>query len=172
MRTGSTLVHMNGRADYRWYVVPGGVIDDYVAEEIKSHPAVIGQGDGLFPQHDQTWRMRSFARALTANNKSPGALTAPGQKRGTMSNSTTAATPHATATALAQRGIAVFPCQPRGKTPATARGVLDASTDIERINAWWRAVPDLNIGVATGAVSGFWALDVDGEDGEGIAAQA
>jgi hypothetical protein len=63
MRTGSTLLHMTGRANNRWFVVPGGVIDDYVAEGIKSRPAVIGQSDGLFPQHDQTWRMRSFTRA-------------------------------------------------------------------------------------------------------------
>jgi hypothetical protein len=61
MRTGSTLVHMHGRGWYRWFVVPGGAIEDYVADEIKRHPAVIGQADGLFPQHDQTWRMRSFA---------------------------------------------------------------------------------------------------------------
>jgi hypothetical protein len=63
MRTGSTLVHMHSKGGYQWSVVPGGVIDDYVAEEIKRHPAVVGQRDGLFPQHDQTWRMRSFVHA-------------------------------------------------------------------------------------------------------------
>ena len=73
---------------------------------------------------------------------------------------------HASAIGFARRGYAVFPCQPRGKTPATARGSLDATTDLDRINGWWRAMPDLNIGVATGAVSGFWVLDVDGDDGE------
>ena len=75
-------------------------------------------------------------------------------------------TQHQTAIALAARGFAVFPCQPRGKAPATSRGLLDASTDPNRINAWWRAVPDMNIGIATGCVSRFWALDVDGENGE------
>ena len=44
-------------------------------------------------------------------------------------------TPHQAATALAARGLAVFPCQPRGKTPVTARGLLDATTDMDRINA-------------------------------------
>jgi len=78
----------------------------------------------------------------------------------------TLTTPLATALALAQRGLAVLPCQPRGKTPACARGVLDATTDPERINGWWRSVPDLNVGIATGAASGVFVLDVDGDDGE------
>jgi len=71
-----------------------------------------------------------------------------------------------TATALGRRGVAVFPCQPRGKTPATARGLHDATTDPERIYSWWHAMPDLNIGIATGRISRFWVLDVDDEDGE------
>jgi hypothetical protein len=71
-----------------------------------------------------------------------------------------------TATVLAQRGFAVFPCQPRGKEPATARGFLDATVDPEQIKAWWGPIPDMNIGIATGAVSGIWVLDVDGDDGE------
>jgi len=75
-------------------------------------------------------------------------------------------TPLAMALALAQRGLAVLPCQPRGKMPACARGVLDATTDSVRINAWWRSVPDLNVGIATGAPSGVFVLDVDGDDGE------
>jgi hypothetical protein len=70
------------------------------------------------------------------------------------------------AIALAQRGLSVFPCQPRGKEPATSRGLHDATTDLDRINKWWRAVPDLNIAIATGPVSGIWVLDVDGDDGE------
>ena len=52
------------------------------------------------------------------------------------------------------------------KEPATARGLLDATTDLYRIESWWGAMPDLNIAVATGAVSGFWVLDIDGEAGE------
>src|SRR5262249_776325 len=73
---------------------------------------------------------------------------------------------HSAALELARRGVAVFPCQPRGKAPACQRGVHDATTDATRINAWWRPCPDLNIGIATGAASGFFVVDIDGDDGE------
>ena len=73
---------------------------------------------------------------------------------------------HTAALQLAERGLAVFPCQPRGKAPACDTGLHAATTDPERINRWWRAFPDLNIGVATGATSRVFVLDVDGEDGE------
>jgi hypothetical protein len=49
---------------------------------------------------------------------------------------------------------------------AGGRGCLDATTDPESIVSWWRAVPEANIGVATGGRSGFWVLDIDGDDGE------
>ena len=74
---------------------------------------------------------------------------------------------HAAALELSTKGWAVFPCQPRGKTPASARGCLDAvANDPHRINTWWGIFPDLNIGVATGEVSGFFVLDIDGDNGE------
>jgi len=74
---------------------------------------------------------------------------------------------HAAALDLNRKGWAVFPCKPRSKQPATARGFHDAvANDPARINTWWAVFPDLNIGVATGAVSGFFVLDVDGEQGE------
>src|SRR5262249_42608976 len=76
-------------------------------------------------------------------------------------------TMHDAALKLAKKGLAVFPCQPRGKEPACDTGLHAATTDVERINRWWRAVPDLNIGVATGTASGVFVLDIDGEDGEG-----
>jgi hypothetical protein len=67
MPTGSTLVHMspnpNKPADYRWFVVPGGPVKSEVAERIKEHPGVVSGKDGLWPNHDQTWKMRSFAEA-------------------------------------------------------------------------------------------------------------
>jgi hypothetical protein len=71
-----------------------------------------------------------------------------------------------TATTLARRGKKIFPCRPRDKAPATPRGFLDATTDAIRVHAWWRSNPDYNIGIATGPASGFWVLDVDGDDGE------
>ena len=71
------------------------------------------------------------------------------------------------ALAYAACGWHVFPLQPRTKEPLLgSRGFHGATTDAARIAAWWRSVPELNIGIATGAVSGFFALDIDGEDGE------
>jgi hypothetical protein len=74
---------------------------------------------------------------------------------------------HTAALELAEKGLAVFPCQPRGKEPACDTGLRAATTDVERINRWWHAFPDLNIGIATGTTSGIFVLDIDGEDGEG-----
>ena len=71
-----------------------------------------------------------------------------------------------TALSLALRGLAVFPCRPRDKRPATANGVKDATTDLETIRRWWRRAPDLNVALAMGAVSGIFALDLDGIDAE------
>jgi hypothetical protein len=77
----------------------------------------------------------------------------------------------AAALSLAQRGMAVFPIAPRGKTPLTTHGFRDARKDPEQINAWWERWRDANIGVATGAASGVLVVDVDideakGENGE------
>lgn len=58
-------------------------------------------------------------------------------------------------------GVPVFPCVPDGKRPLTSHGFLDASTDAQRIGAWWRRWPSANIGVPTGLVSGFVVVDVD-----------
>ena len=65
----------------------------------------------------------------------------------------------------ATRMLPVFPCAPRGKEPAVARGFHSATTNPETIKRLWRQA-DRNIGIPTGSVSGFWVLDVDGEDGE------
>lgn len=82
----------------------------------------------------------------------------------------------------AQLGWAVFPLRVKDKTPLfpnahpegdplrhkckgecgrVGHGVLDATKDLEVIEKWWRSNPNANIGLATGAVSGFWVLDVD-----------
>ena len=71
-----------------------------------------------------------------------------------------------TALALAHRSLAVFPCVPREKRPATANGCKDATTDAEAIRAWWHEYPDSNIAIATGTVSRIYAIDVDGLDAE------
>ena len=46
-----------------------------------------------------------------------------------------------TALTLAQRGLAVFPCRPSDKRPATANGCKDATTDFEMIREWWLREP-------------------------------
>jgi hypothetical protein len=73
---------------------------------------------------------------------------------------------HKAALALAARGCAVFPCVERGKTPATVHGLLDATVDENAITAWWSANASLNVAIATGAPSGIFVVDVDGDDGE------
>jgi len=73
----------------------------------------------------------------------------------------------------AARGWPVFPCQAGQKIPATAHGYLDATTDEQRITAWFRRHPDWNLAIATGA-PGPDVLDVDqhGPAGNGYAALA
>lgn len=65
----------------------------------------------------------------------------------------------------ATHGWAVFPLVAGGKTPATRRGFHDATTDVDRVRAWWSAHPDRNIGLATGAASGVDVIDLDGVEG-------
>jgi hypothetical protein len=71
----------------------------------------------------------------------------------------------AAALKYAGKHLPVFPCQPRGKTPAVAGGFHGATTNPETIKRYWR-IADRNIGIPTGSVSGVWILDVDGGDGE------
>lgn len=52
-------------------------------------------------------------------------------------------------------------CPRVAKHPMTARGVKDATTEPERIRAWWQSWPHANVGIATGRVSGIFVLDVD-----------
>ncbi len=59
----------------------------------------------------------------------------------------------------------MFPCRPGEKRPATEHGLQDAKTDAASIIAYWSKRPDANIGVATGAVSGIFVLDVDEDEG-------
>ena len=65
----------------------------------------------------------------------------------------------------AGRGWQVFPLRPRSKMPwQGSRGFKDATTAPVQIEKWWRACPDANIGIATGA-SGLVVLDADGPEG-------
>jgi hypothetical protein len=71
-----------------------------------------------------------------------------------------------TALTLAARGLRVFPCSPRAKTPATVHGVKDATTNLDTIREWWQAVPDYNVAVATGSPSSIFVVDLDSLDAE------
>lgn len=59
-------------------------------------------------------------------------------------------------------------CASPAKHPLTPNGLLDATTDLEQIKAWWSRWPSANIGARTGAAPdgiGLDAIDIDGDDG-------
>jgi len=58
-----------------------------------------------------------------------------------------------------KHGLRVFPLQPGRKTPATAHGCKDATTDPAQLRAWWDGSKPYNMGLATGG--GLVVLDVD-----------
>lgn len=67
-----------------------------------------------------------------------------------------------------RRGVAVFPCAPRGKQPLgqlVPHGLKDATTDEATIVRWWRTEPTANIGAPTGHL--FDVIDIDGAEGVG-----
>lgn len=71
-----------------------------------------------------------------------------------------------TALALAQKGMAIFPCLPRQKQPATPNGFKNATKDLTMVRHWWGLEPAYNVAIATGAVSGVFIVDIDGIDAE------
>src|SRR6185437_15829734 len=52
-------------------------------------------------------------------------------------------------------------CHTPGKHPITRHGVMDATDNQHIIKSWIKKYPDCNFAVATGAISGITALDVD-----------
>jgi len=59
-------------------------------------------------------------------------------------------------------------CASPGKHPLTGRGLLEATTDVRAVLAWFERWPFANVGVRTGARpygAGFIALDVDPRHG-------
>lgn len=64
----------------------------------------------------------------------------------------------------ARGGCPVFPVR-ADKTPHTARGFKDATTDEEAIRSWWRRWPDAGIGIPTGEASGLLVIDSDPRHG-------
>jgi hypothetical protein len=71
---------------------------------------------------------------------------------------------------LARRGLKVFPCVERSKKPAIADNLRRATTDANIISGWWQS-RDFNIGIAAGADSGIWILDIDDDEGETLLRQ-
>ena len=65
-----------------------------------------------------------------------------------------------TALWYAKGGWHVFPLKAGDKTPVTAHGLHDATTDAETIRGWWAQWPTANIGLNCGA-SGLLAVDFD-----------
>ncbi|MFZ4807591.1 MAG: bifunctional DNA primase/polymerase [Hyphomicrobiaceae bacterium] len=68
----------------------------------------------------------------------------------------------------ANHGIPVFPCAPSGpgaKRPLTNSGHHDATAEVSAVARWWHHWPKALVGVPTGAASGVWVLDVDGDAG-------
>lgn len=55
-------------------------------------------------------------------------------------------------------------CGSPGKHPRLRNGVHGASSDPGTVTAWWTQWPDANWGVATGAASGFFVIDVDAKN--------
>jgi hypothetical protein len=82
-----------------------------------------------------------------------------------LSNDPAPASRKEAALAYAARGWRVLPIEPRGKKPLAnlvPHGCHDATTDTKMIKRWWTAHPDANVGIACGAESGLWVLDLDG----------
>ncbi len=56
-------------------------------------------------------------------------------------------------------------CGSPGKHPLTGQGFKEATRDEAQIRVWWTKWPAANIGIPTGAASGFDVLDVDPRHG-------
>ncbi len=69
----------------------------------------------------------------------------------------------AAALEYALAGLPVLPLD--GKVPRNPNGLTGASTDVAVVADWWRRWPTANIGIRTGAVSGYVVLDVDPRHG-------
>jgi hypothetical protein len=58
-RPGAHMIQANHMRQSHCYIVPkGGRVDPKVAAQIKVHPQVKGDEDGMWPGLSQTWRMR------------------------------------------------------------------------------------------------------------------
>lgn len=77
---------------------------------------------------------------------------------------------HSAALWFAEQGLRVFPLSPGTKIPFKGSGgCLDATSDVDKVNAWWTGNPQANIGIATGHI--IDAVDIDGLKGQTSRAQ-
>ena len=68
----------------------------------------------------------------------------------------------------AGKGWSVFPVK-KNKTPYTANGFHDATTDPSIITRWWKRWPKANVAIATGSLShGLTVIDIDIDKNKGI----
>ena len=72
---------------------------------------------------------------------------------------------------LRKLGWAILPIVEGGKSPAVVGGYKAASKEWKKLEAFFAANPRLNYGIATGAVSAFFALDIDGREGRATLAE-
>jgi hypothetical protein len=56
-------------------------------------------------------------------------------------------------------------CKNIGKHPRTINGLKDATTDTSIIKKWWNQWSNSNIGIPTGQINGFIAVDIDPRHG-------
>lgn len=56
------------------------------------------------------------------------------------------------------------PDKQRGKHPRLPGWQKEATTDEAQVRAWWGRWPSASVGLATGAASGVWVLDLDGPE--------
>jgi hypothetical protein len=52
-------------------------------------------------------------------------------------------------------------CDRPAKHPIPKQGIKQATTDVQRIRAWWDEFPDANVAIATGEASNIIVIDVD-----------
>ncbi len=72
----------------------------------------------------------------------------------------------AAALTYADDGLRVIPILPGQKRPALSAWQDKATTDPDLIEQWWTKWPDHGVGIACGAASGIFVLDVDNAGGK------
>lgn len=76
----------------------------------------------------------------------------------------------------ARHGVAVLPCQPRGKLPLLPNGFHGASRDVDQVTEWWNRWPAANVALVPARChlsdgGTLLVLDLDGPAGRESAAE-